>query len=60
MERYILSISPKAFIRFEPGEIIISSKLEKATVFDKIGTAMTEAAKINEDFEADVVRVIKL
>lgn len=59
MEQYILSISPKAFIRLEPEEIIISSKFEKATIFNKIGIAMAKAAEINNDFEANIVKVIK-
>lgn len=60
MEQYILSINPKAFIRLESEEIIISPNLKRATIFDKIGDAMKEASKINGDFEATIVKVIKL
>lgn len=58
---YILSISPKAFIRQgQDGEIIITSNPDKATVFEAIGDAMRVASEINKDFEADVVRILPL
>lgn len=58
---YILSISPKAFIRQgQDGEIIIISNPDKATVFETIGDAMRAASKINKDFEVDVVRILPL
>lgn len=60
MEKYILKISPKAYIRIEPEELIITPKIGRATPFDKIGSAMVVAAQINDDFEAHVVRVIRL
>lgn len=54
---YILSISPKAFIKQgQENEIIIVSDPNKATVIETIGEAMKIASIINSDFEADVVR----
>lgn len=58
---YILSISPKAFIKQgQDGEIIITSNPDKATVFEAIGDAMKVASEINKDFEADIVRILPL
>lgn len=58
---YILSVSPKAFIRQgQDGEIIIMNNPDKATVFEAIGDAMRVASEINKDFEADVVRILPL
>lgn len=58
---YILSISKKAFIRFEEDKsITIVSMPEKATRFKTIGDAMRIAAQVNEDFEIAIVKVISL
>lgn len=58
---YILSISPKAFIRQgQDGEIVITSNPDKATMFETIGDAIRVASEINKDFEADVVRILPL
>ena len=70
---YILSISPKAFIRQgqdispkafirqgQDGEIIIVSNPNRATTFDKIGDAMRIAAQVNEDLETNKVHVFSL
>ncbi len=56
---YILSISPKAFIKQgQENEIIIVSDPNKATIIETIGDAMKIASIINTDFEADVVKVL--
>ena len=55
---YILKISEKAFIRLEDnGDITVLQTPERATRFDKIGDAMIQATQINNDWEANVVRV---
>lgn len=58
---YILRISFRAFIKeVSEDEIIIVSNPDKATVFDKIGDAMREAAKINENLETNKIHVFPL
>ena len=59
---YILRISNKAFIKLEENsnDIIVVQEPERATKFDLIGDAMIIAAQINEDWEANIVKVIKV
>lgn len=58
---YILRISFRAFIKeVSEEEIVIVSNPDKATVFDKIGDAMREAAKINANLETNKIHVFSL
>lgn len=58
---YILSISKKAFIRFEENrDITIVATPDKATQFKTIGDAMRAAIQVNEDFEEDIVKAVPL
>lgn len=56
---YILSMSRKAFVYFEDNEDVrIVSTPDKATKYEAIGDAMKDAIKLNDDFEADITKVL--
>lgn len=56
---YIISISKKAFVRFEEdGNTTIVNSPEKATSFETIGTAMKKAAEINATWESNVSQIV--
>ena len=59
---YILRISTKAFIKLDEtsNDIIVVQEPERASKFELIGDAMIAAARINQDWEEDIVRVIKV
>lgn len=59
---YILRISNKAFIKLDEtsNDIIVVQEPERASQFELIGDAMITAAKINQDWEEDIIRVIKV
>lgn len=55
---YILKISKKAFIKLEDnGDITVVQEPERASKIEKVVDAMKEASRINEDWEANVVRI---
>lgn len=58
---YILKISNKAFIKLEDnGDITVVQDPERASKIGTVGDAMREAAQINEDWEANIVQLIRV
>lgn len=58
---YILSMSKKAFVHFEDnGDVRIVPTPDRATKYEAIGDAMKDAIRLNEDFEADVTKVLSV
>lgn len=58
---YILKISNKAYVKVEDNsDLTIVQEPERATRFNRIGDAMKEAIQINQDWEANVVKVVKV
>lgn len=58
---YILKISNKAFVKLEDnGDTTIVSDPNKASQIGTPGDAMREAAKINEDWDANVVQILRV
>ena len=58
-DSWILKISNRAFIKLVDDNVIITQDPEKATCFAKPGNAMKIAAKLNEDWETNIVKFIK-
>ena len=58
---YILKISNKAFVKIEDnGDLTIVQEPERATKIEKVGDAMRQAGQINEDWEANVVQIVRV
>lgn len=58
---YILKISSKAFVKVEDNsDLTIVQEPERASKIEKVGDAMRQAAQINEDWEADVVQILRV
>jgi len=54
---YIVKISPKALIRFNKDELVITSDLERASEFPNIGDAMRAAVEVNEALGTYIAKV---
>lgn len=55
---YILTTSPKAFIKVKEDEIIVTSDYSKATQYKTIGEAIKAAAQVNESLGVNIVKAI--
>lgn len=58
--KYILKISPKAFIVYNNNKIEIISDYQQATQYDTIGKAMKAASEINQVLENPIVKVMSI
>jgi len=56
---YIVKISPKALIRFNKDELVITSDLERASEFSNIGDAMKAAVEVNEALDTHIAKVVR-
>jgi len=56
---YIIQISPKALVRFNKDELVITSDLERASKFPNIGDAMKAAVEVNEALDTSIAKVIR-
>lgn len=57
---YVLQISPKAFIKLEDKNMKVVRDPADATKFNILGDAMREASCINNDWDNNIVTVLKL
>lgn len=58
---FILTISPKAFIKLEDnGDITVVQDPERASRIGTVGDAMRAAAQINEDWEENIVKFLRI
>lgn len=58
---YILKISNKAFVKVEENlDLTIVQEPERASKIETVGDAMRQAAQINEDWETNIVKILRV